>query len=556
MTIVDQMNSGNTRSIFLIDRPSGSALAARLAGSGDFALHDPIETAGSIDLVRAAGTRCDGALMIVAADDRGLSRLERGVAWLRFSGARRVVVAVEAKQADGIDADRLAEIGGALGAALADDGIEIAAVVPAHEVPWYDGPTPAEALAETPPASGPPDPLRMTITSPARSATSLSGLVQSGEVAPGDEILISPSNGIATVTAIAANDADTRGDRATAGMSVELSLDRMLSSAPGDVVSHMTAPPLESSVFRIRLTWFGRDRLMAPRSLSLRLGASETVLPVTIERVERIIDPPAEAENGVPPSALADVIVRAERVVAVDPAVGGMPTGRAVLLDGGAIVGAGGIDMTGYPDQRRLTTSRATNISEVAYRVDGAMRMARNGHVGGVLWFTGLSGAGKSTLAVELERHLFDQGYQAYILDGDNLRHGLNTNLGFSPDDRAENIRRVGEVAALFAEAGFIVVSAFISPYRSDRERARAAAPGEFHEIFVKADLATCERRDTKGLYKKARAGEISDFTGISAPYEAPEACELVIDTDRLSISESIDRIASYVERVFPLNSG
>ena len=140
-----------------------------------------------------------------------------------------------------------------------------------------------------------------------------------------------------------------------------------------------------------------------------------------------------------------------------------------------------------------------------------------------MLWFTGLSGAGKSTLALALERELFAKGYQVYVLDGDNIRTGLNANLGFSPEDRAENIRRVGEVAALFADAGFIVISSFISPYRSDRERARAAAKDAFHEIYVKASLAACEERDPKGLYKRARTGEIAEFTGISSPYEPPE---------------------------------
>ena len=140
-----------------------------------------------------------------------------------------------------------------------------------------------------------------------------------------------------------------------------------------------------------------------------------------------------------------------------------------------------------------------------------------------MLWFTGLSGTGKSTLALALERELFAKGYQVYVLDGDNIRAGLNANLGFSPEDRAENIRRVGEVASLFADAGFIVISSFISPYRSDRERARAAAKDAFHEIYVKASLEACEGRDPKGLYKRARKGEIPEFTGISSPYEAPD---------------------------------
>jgi adenylyl-sulfate kinase len=150
-------------------------------------------------------------------------------------------------------------------------------------------------------------------------------------------------------------------------------------------------------------------------------------------------------------------------------------------------------------------------------------------------------------LAIEVERALFSQGYHVYVLDGDNLRHGLNANLGFSPEDRTENIRRVGEVAALFADAGFVCVSAFISPYRADRSGARQAAGDAFHEIYVKADLETCESRDPKGLYERARRGEIRDFTGISAPYEEPESPELAVDTARQSVAESVEAILGYV---------
>jgi len=194
-------------------------------------------------------------------------------------------------------------------------------------------------------------------------------------------------------------------------------------------------------------------------------------------------------------------------------------------------------------------TNKATNIFEVHSRVDRKTREERNRHKGGVLWLTGLSGAGKSTLAVEVERALFTQGYHVYVLDGDNLRHGLNSNLGFSHEDRTENIRRVGEVAALFAEAGFVCISAFISPYRADREGARKAAGDSFHEIHVKADLATCESRDPKGLYERARRGEIPDFTGISAPYEEPENPKLVVDTASQDVTQSVALVLDYVAR-------
>lgn len=177
-------------------------------------------------------------------------------------------------------------------------------------------------------------------------------------------------------------------------------------------------------------------------------------------------------------------------------------------------------------------------------------RAERNGHHGAVIWLTGLSAAGKSTLAMSVERRLFAAGSFAYVLDGDNIRAGLSRDLGFSASDRAENIRRIGEVAALFADAGAIVITAFISPFRSDRAIARAAAGGAFHEVFVNADLATCEARDPKGLYKRARRGEIRDFTGLTSPYEPPDDPELTIDTGHRSLEECVEALLRYVVAV------
>jgi adenylyl-sulfate kinase len=180
--------------------------------------------------------------------------------------------------------------------------------------------------------------------------------------------------------------------------------------------------------------------------------------------------------------------------------------------------------------------------------VTSVQRNARNGHVGGIVWLTGLSASGKSTIATELERELFNLGRHVYILDGDNIRHGLCSDLGFSPEDRKENIRRVGEAAKLFADAGIICVTAFISPYRSDRDLVRQmVAPGVFIEVFVNAPLEVCEARDPKGLYAKARAHQIAEFTGVSAPYESPSAPEIELRTDQQSVAESVDRIIEYL---------
>ncbi|HLK12923.1 MAG TPA: adenylyl-sulfate kinase [Candidatus Binatia bacterium] len=196
-----------------------------------------------------------------------------------------------------------------------------------------------------------------------------------------------------------------------------------------------------------------------------------------------------------------------------------------------------------------MTEQKATNIVWHAGAVTRADRERLNGHRGATVWLTGLSGSGKSTIAVELEKRLWDRGVRAYILDGDNIRHGLNKNLGFSPADRTENIRRIGEVAKLFTEAGMVALTAFISPYRADRDQVRALMPDDFVEVFVDCPVEVCEQRDVKGLYKKARAGEIKEFTGVSAPYEPPQKPELTVHSDRQSVEESVRQVLGYLER-------
>ncbi len=203
-----------------------------------------------------------------------------------------------------------------------------------------------------------------------------------------------------------------------------------------------------------------------------------------------------------------------------------------------------------HPSEAIHGPHRSQNITWHEGEVTAADRARRDGHRGAVVWLTGLSGAGKSTLARALERELFARGVQVYVLDGDNVRHGLNANLGFSPDDRMENIRRVGEVARLMADAGLVTLSAFISPYRADRQRAREIAREggcEFVEVYVSAPLEVCERRDPKNLYKKARAGQIKEFTGIDAPYEEPEAPDVVVQTDVQTAKESVALILDHL---------
>ena len=195
-----------------------------------------------------------------------------------------------------------------------------------------------------------------------------------------------------------------------------------------------------------------------------------------------------------------------------------------------------------------MSTPKAENLTWHIGEVDREARAAAHGHRGAVLWFTGLSGSGKSTIGHRVER-MIERGAFAYVLDGDNVRHGLNSDLGFAPEDRVENIRRIGEVARLFADAGGLVLSAFISPYRADRDRVRGLmGPGEFVEVFVDTPLEICEARDPKGLYKKARAGEISNFTGLDAPYEVPENPEVHLETANISVDEAAAQVIRYLD--------
>jgi bifunctional enzyme CysN/CysC len=422
---------------------------------------------------------------------------------------------------------------------------------------WYEGPTLMEALGSFRPSTRPVDlPLRLPIQDIYKfdDRRIIAGRIESGRLAIGDRLLFSPSGKQAHVASIEGWNKPAPALQALAGESVGITLDEQIFIERGEIASQPEHPPVLTNVFRGRLIWLGHEALHRDKEYRLKLATRE--VPVTVQRVERLFDTEdlsVREGSDVGRHGVADVILRSRAMLALDEAEAIARTGRFVISDGHNIVAGGLVDMKGYPDQRESMTVRSSNLMRVDHRVTADSRARRNGHKGGVLWFTGLSGAGKSTIAMEVERRLFQKGYLVYVLDGDNIRYGLNANLGFSPEDRAENIRRVGEVAALFADAGMIAITAFISPYRADRQRARAAGKTSFHEIYVKADVTTCERRDPKGLYRKARRGEIAEFTGVSAPYEEPEMAELVVETASQSVEDSVQAVVDYVARYFAL---
>ena len=515
----------------------------------------------------AAGA--EAALVLIDAS-QGVQQQSRLHGFLlHLLGIRQVAVLVNKMDLVGYSMARFDEIRAAYAGYLnglgvtADHFIPIVArdgdniVARSAAMGWYEGPSVIEALDGFRAAVRPTDlPLRLPIQDVYKfdDRRILVGRIESGRLRVGDRLLFSPANESARVAGIEAWNAPGPIIEAHAGQSIGITLEPQIFVERGEIASLFENPPIETNVFRGRLFCMDRRPLRVGDGYRLKLMTREA--PVAVQEIERVFDiddlsskPAAE----VPRHGIADVILRSRPLLAVDEARSLARTGRFVLTDGHNIVAGGLIDMKGYPDQRDIIAVRSTNLQRVEHRVAAVARAARNGHRGGVLWFTGLSGAGKSTLAMAVEQQLFRKGYQVYVLDGDNVRHGLNANLGFSPDDRTENIRRVGEAAALFADAGMIVVTAFISPYRSDRHRARAALPEAFHEIYIRADLATCERRDPKGLYRKARLGEIADFTGVSAPYEPPAAPELVVDTAAAPVEACVRAVVEYVERHFAL---
>ena len=500
----------------------------------------------------------DAALLVVDAHDGVSEQTRRHALLLELIGVDRVVVAVNKMDRVGYAAERFEDVRAELAGLLRRIGIVAAAFVPtaardganvaraAFEVmPWYDGPTVLAALTALPPnARRDRDALRLAVQGVIRRDLErvIVGRLESGALEAGQTVTISPSRQTARVAAIVEWPPRARS-AAQAGESVGFTLDRPLFVDRGDVISGEAHAPALSDSFRARLLWLGAEPLRIGAPYRMQLGTRTS--SVEVARIERVFDIESlrsEPGDRVAGDDVAEVTFTSPDTLALDLASEQPGLGRFILLEGLDIV-AGGTVLEALPPR-----GRRSDLVPVAHSIDGDVRARRNGHRGAVLWFTGLPAAGKSTIALAVEQRLFERGFQAYALDGDNVRSGLCRDLGFSPSDRRENVRRVGEVAALFADAGLIVLAAFISPSRADRAEARRAAGGAFHEIYVKAAAEVCERRDPKGHYRKARAGDLPHFTGITGEYEEPVDPELVLDTERLTPEAATEAVLAYVE--------
>ena len=413
-----------------------------------------------------------------------------------------------------------------------------------EKMEWYDGPTLVEHL-ETVDISTDltQSPFRLPVqwvNRPDLNFRGFSGTIASGSIKPGDPVLVARSGLQSRVKAIVTQDGDL--SHAIAGQAVTLTLEDEIDVSRGDILVPPTARPDVSDQIQAHLIWMSEDALIPGRPYLLKIGAR--TLSASITEIRHKVDVNSFQKLAAKTLKLNEVGVinlATQEPIAFDPYADNHETGAFILIDrlSNLTLGAGMID---------YGLRRATNVHWQALDVSKASRSAIKNQKPAVLWFTGLSGAGKSTIANLVEKKLLSLNYHTYLLDGDNIRQGLNKDLGFTPEDRVENIRRIAEVSRLMVDAGLMTLVSFISPYRAERQLAREmVADGEFIEIYVATPLEVAEQRDVKGLYKRARAGQIKNFTGIDSPYEAPEKAELVLDTTHNSPEVLAEQVIAYL---------
>jgi len=412
---------------------------------------------------------------------------------------------------------------------------------PSPNTPWYEGPSLIEHLetVEVDNSADQVKPFRMPVqwvNRPNLDFRGFSGQIASGTVKPGDAIRVLPSGKTSVVSRIVTLDGDL--DEAVTGQSVTLCLADEIDCSRGNVIAAADAPPETADQFEATLVWMSDDALIPGRAYWLKLGTQMVSATVHAPKYEINVNTMEHlAAKTLDLNAIGVAEIATDKPIVFEAYAQNRALGGFILIDklSNATVAAGML---------HFSLRRAQNVHWQAVDITRDMHAGLKNQKAAVLWFTGLSGSGKSTIANLVEKKLHRMNRHTFLLDGDNVRHGLNKDLGFTEADRIENIRRVGEVARLMTDAGLIVITAFISPFRAEREMVRAMVPeGEFIEIFIDTPLAEAEKRDVKGLYRKARSGELKNFTGIDSPYEAPDAPEVRVDTTVMTPEQAADAI-------------
>ena len=509
------------------------------------------------NMVTGAST-ADVAVILVDASKGLLTQTRRHSCLVSLLGVRQLVLAINKVDTVAFDEATVARIDGEFRAFAQQLGAHDVTTIPVSglrgdnvvqrspHMPWYTGPTLLEFLetCATDSTARQQQPLRLPVqwvNRPDADFRGICGLMAGGQVRPGDRVRVMPSGRESVVARIVAFEGD-RG-RAVAGESVTLTLEDPVDVARGDVICSAAAPAQVADQFECTLVWMGDEPLLPGRRYALMLGTRTVNASVT--EIKHRLNVHSLEHMAARTLALNEIGVcklALDAPVPFEPYSVNREMGGFILVDRVS-------NQTAAAGMLHFALRRSQNIHPQPTHLDKAARAALLGQRPLVLWFTGLSGAGKSSIANEVARRLHAQGRHVYQLDGDNLRHGLNRDLGFTDADRVENIRRVAEVARLMVDAGLIVLASFISPFRSERELARSRLEaGEFIEVHVDVPLAVAEARDAKGLYARARRGELPHFTGIDSPYEAPEAPEIHLRADRMTVAQAADGVMDWLD--------
>ena len=510
------------------------------------------------NMVTGAST-ADLAIILIDARKGILTQTRRHSYLAHLIGIKKIVLAINKMDLVDYDQTRFDEICAAYNDFASSIGIEAFTAIPisglagdniadsSTRTPWYDGPSLLSHLenVELDQTLAADKPFRMPVqwvNRPNLDFRGFSGQIASGTIAQGDMVRVVPSGKTTKIARIVTMDGDL--PMAVAGQSVTLTFDDEIDCSRGDVIAIADAPPMVADQFESTLVWMDETALLPGRNYIMKIG-TQTV-EASVQSLKYQINVNNTEHLAVKTLALNDigvVEIGTTRPIVFEAYGDNRDLGGFILIDkmSHATIAAGML---------HFSLRRAQNVHWQASDIDRQAHAAQKNQKPRVLWFTGLSGSGKSTIANALEKRLYQDGQHSFLLDGDNVRHGLNKDLGFTDAARVENIRRVGEVAKLMTDAGLIVLTAFISPFQAEREMVRKMLPeGEFIEVFVDTPLAVAEQRDVKGLYKKARAGELKNFTGIDSPYEAPSAPEIHIDTHTTSVEQAVEDIIDWLAK-------
>src|SRR6201995_3816658 len=521
-----------------------------------------IDAPGHAEFLRnmiTGAAQADGAVLIIDALEGVRDQTRRHGYLLHLLGIKQVAVVVNKMDRVEFSAARFKEISDEISSHLTGLGVTPSAIIPisardgdgvaAHtaRIAWYAGPTVVEALDALEPAR----PLeRLALRLPVQAIYKfddrriVAGRIESGHLAAGDEIVIMPAGKIAKIKSVEGWPVTALQGKQGAGRSVGITLDRELFIERGDIIAHTGKSPPDARRLRARIFWLHEKPLARGDQILVRLGTREA--RASVVAIEKAIDPGAlsNAENtAIARNHVGEIEIALAQPIAADAYADNPRTGRLVIEVNGRIAG-GGLVLS-VEGGRRI----ATDIVPVESALRPEERSARYRHSGAVIWLTGLPGAGKSTLARALERRLFARGGSPILLDGDTLRAGLNGDLGFSAEDRTENIRRLAEIATHLAKNGHIAIVAAVSPSREDRAQARRIADSLFREVYVATPADICEQRDPKGHYAKARAGALASFTGVGSDYQPPQQSELTLDTSAHTVDDATDEIERMLAR-------